>query len=122
VAPTTARRTLYEDWEARREHLGRGPREGEGSHAVEMRVLDYLLRRYRDLPEAVRPARFPLDTEVYVNHRAMVVLRHLGSRWIPTITSQQEAEARVRAIVSRMAGGACGASLEDQVLKWLSGA
>lgn len=101
---TAGCRTLCEDWEARREHLGRGPRQAGDFHAVEIRVLDFLLRRYRDLPEAARPARFPLDTGVYVNHRAMVVLRHLGGGWIPTITSQREAEARVRSIVSRMLG------------------
>jgi hypothetical protein len=78
MAAMPDRRTLYDDWKARREQLARLPYCAGDHRAVESRVLEYLLRRYRDTPEGARPARFPLTTEIYVNHRAIVVLHHLG--------------------------------------------
>ena len=59
VTDPTAR-TLYDDWKARRERLAQASGGAAGHQAVEMRLLDYLLRRYQDSPEAARPARFPL--------------------------------------------------------------
>ena len=95
-------RTLYDDWQARRQRLERMPGEEADYRAVEIRLLDYLLRRYRASPEAARPARFPLPTGLFVNHRAIVVHHHLGRGAIPNITNEQEAEIHVRAIVARM--------------------
>ena len=105
MAGTTADlnvRTLYDDWQSRRQRLVEAVGGDADYRVVELRLLDYLLRRYRGSPEATRPARFPLPTGLFVNHRAIVVHHHLGRGVIPTITNQQEAQARVRAIVARM--------------------
>jgi len=105
MADTTADlnvRTLYDDWQSRRRRLAESAVGEADYRAVELRLLDYLLRRYRGSPEAARPARFPLPTGVFVNHRAIVVHHHLGRGVIPTITNQQEAQTRVQAIVARM--------------------
>ena len=59
-------RTLYDDWQARRARLAEMAGEAADVHAVELRLLDYLLRRYQGMPEAARPARFPLATGVFV--------------------------------------------------------
>jgi len=94
--------SLYDDWKARREQIAwlkHGVRE---RRAVEGQVLDWLLRYYRDSPEAARPARFPLKTEAYVNHRAIVVHHHLGGPGKPNITNRTESEARVRSVLERM--------------------
>jgi hypothetical protein len=95
-------RTLYDDWQARRERLAAAAGKEGDYRAVEMRLLDFLLRRYHASPEAARPARFPLPTSLFVNHRAIVVHHHLGRGVIPTISNQQEAYAHVRSIVERM--------------------
>jgi hypothetical protein len=95
-------RTLYDDWKARRERLAHVSSGAAGYRAIEMRLLDYLLRRYEASPEAARPARFPLLTSVFVNHRAIIVHHHIGRGVIPTIANEQEARAHVRALVDRM--------------------
>ena len=95
-------RTLYDDWQSRRRRLAETASGDADYRAVELRLLDYLLRRYRGSPEAARPARFLLPTSVFVNHRAIMVHHHLGRGVIATITNQQEAQARVQAIVRRM--------------------
>ena len=95
-------RTLYDDWQARRARLAGTAGEAADFHAVELRLLDYLLRRYQGSPEAARPARFPLATGVFVNHRAITVHHHLGHGLIPTITNAREAVAHVHSVVDRM--------------------
>jgi len=102
VEPTASRITLYDDWRARREHLATLPYWAGDYHAIEMRLLDFLLQRYRDSPEAARPARFSLKKDVYVDHRAIVVVHHLGGGHIPTVRNASEAQAHVRSIVQRM--------------------
>ena len=114
-------RTLYDDWQTRRRRLAETAGGEADRRAVELRLLDYLLRRYQGSPEAARPARFPLPTGVFVNHRAIVVHHHLGRGVIATVTNQQEAQARVQAIVQRMqtlpATGAT-ADREQAVASW----
>jgi hypothetical protein len=95
-------RTLYDDWQARRERLSSSPGGRAEYRAVAIRLLDYLLRRYRDSPEAGRPAIFPLSKGTFINHRAIVVHHHLGRGTIPTISNRQEAYAHVRAILARL--------------------
>ena len=61
---TPSTRTLYDDWLARRAQLAAAGGGAADWRAVELRLLDFLLRRYRDSPEAARPARFPLPSGV----------------------------------------------------------
>ena len=46
--------------------------------------------------------RFPLTANLYVNHRAIVVLHHLGGGRAPAVTTASEAQARVQSVVRRM--------------------
>ncbi len=95
-------RTLYDDWKARREQLAQLPYSAGDHHAVEAHVLDYLLQRYQNTPEGARPARFPLTPDIYVNHRAIVVLHHFGGGRVPAVSTASEAQARVQSIVRRI--------------------
>ena len=99
------KRTLLEDWQARRERLAENPVPAGQLGELHIRILDYLIGRYADSPEAVRPARFSLRSGVYVNDRAIVVHHHLWQGRVSGVKSRQEAESRVSAIVKRMAPG-----------------
>jgi len=107
------RRTLFEDWVARREQLAKLPYGSRDHYTVEAHVLDYLLRRYRDTPEGAQPARFPHTTGTYINHRAIAVLHHLESGGVSTVTTASEALARVQSIVRRMSSQESGNEAPD---------
>jgi hypothetical protein len=102
MVPDPEARTLYDDWKARRERLAHASGGAAGYMAVEMRLLDYLLRRYQASPEVARPARFPLPPTLFVNHRAIIVHHHLREGLNPTITREREALAHVQPIVQRI--------------------
>jgi hypothetical protein len=115
-------RTLYDDWQARRARLSGAEDAMSDYHAVEIRLLDYLLRRYKDSPEAARPALFPLLKSAYINHRAIVVHHHLGRGSIPTISNRREAYAHVRSMIEHMwtpAAGEEGLAADDTVPKFV---
>lgn len=98
----TAERTLLEDWQVRRERLAGQPAKVEQFAELQVRILDYLVRRYRDAPQAARPARFSPKADLYVNQRAIVVHDHVWQGKVGGIKSRREAEARVSAILRRM--------------------
>jgi hypothetical protein len=93
--------TLYADWLARRERLGDYHGQREPIIATQLRVLDYLIERYRDDAEALRPAPPPLDA-LYVNQRAIVVNHHRSFGLVAGVKTKDEAASRVSAIVARM--------------------
>jgi hypothetical protein len=97
VNPTA--RTLYDDWKARREQLACAEGGTAEYRAVEIRLLDYLMHRYKDSPEAARPALFPLSSSLFVDHRAIVVCHHLGRGSIPTISNRQQAYAHIQSML-----------------------
>ena len=104
-AAATQTPTLYEDWLVRRDRLAGLPmREGD-RHRSELRLLEFLLEHYRSSPIAARPARFSARTEVYVDRRAIVVHNHLGKGYLSDVHTRQQAEQRVRGVLSRMAAG-----------------
>jgi hypothetical protein len=93
--------TLYEDWLARRNRLA-GLRDPGGTYAmIELRLLDYLLRRFRDAPEAKRPAMFPLASTLVINQRAAVIHSHLAKGH--HVADARQARDRVTSILQRMA-------------------
>ncbi len=94
--------TLFDDWKARREHLAHASSGVAGHEAAELRILDYLLQRYQASPEVARPARFPLPSTAFVNHRAIIVHHHLRQGLIPAMTNEREALAHVQPIVHRI--------------------
>jgi len=105
MEPVTVRCTLDEDWSARRADLPRDGSTAGDLQAIQIQILDYLLNRYRDSPEAARLVNSPPSRELYVNDRAAIVLRYLGRDWCPSIASQREAAERVHTIVARGAFG-----------------
>ncbi|MCA9268692.1 MAG: hypothetical protein KDA41_09490, partial [Planctomycetales bacterium] len=46
--------TLYDDWQARRDLLLQTPDRIDALRQIQLRVLEFLLRRYRDAPQAKR--------------------------------------------------------------------
>ncbi|HEV3005015.1 MAG TPA: hypothetical protein VGX78_11170 [Pirellulales bacterium] len=102
--------TLYEDWSARRHRLANLGAEAGPHAAIELRLLDYLLRRFRGSPEADRPAVFRLTAELIVNERAAavhlrarVIQQHLAQgNWVQ-IANARQAQERVASVLRRMA-------------------
>jgi len=95
-------RTLLEDWQARRERLASGPTPPGQLGELHTQILDYLIGRYADSPEAARPARFSPKSDVYVNDRAIVVHDHLWQGKVSGVKSREEAEARMSAALKQM--------------------
>src|ERR1043165_3086114 len=94
-------RTLYEDWKLRRARLARA--EAQEYYAEQARVLDYLLQRYDGDPVALLPARFPLQTELYLNSRGIIVHHHLGRGAYNGTRTPAEAHQRARKILRHIA-------------------
>ena len=99
-------RTLLEEWQWRRDRLHRSPSIAARFGAEQIKVLDFLIGRYHDLPEAQTPVRVTPMMEFHVDQRAIVVHHHLWQGKIGGIKNPQEAESRVSAIVKRMASHA----------------
>jgi hypothetical protein len=93
---------LYDDWQARRMQLTGIEREMPEYHATEIRLLDYLLQRYKGSPEAARPAMFPLPASALIDRRAIVVHHHLRGGATTGIRNRQEADAHVRSALEQM--------------------
>jgi hypothetical protein len=92
--------SLYADWQARRKRCQATPTDQRAD--IELRVLDFLLRAYRDSPLAAQPPRFPLSDALRLNTRLVVVMHHLGSE-IAAVKSEADAQERVVSIVRRLA-------------------
>ncbi len=100
---TTATISLYDDWEARRAHLLLPTAQANVPAALaHVKVLEFLLSRYRDAEIARHAAMFPLPTDVVLNQRAIIVNHHLGSRRVAGVKSAEEAESRISSILQRM--------------------
>jgi hypothetical protein len=99
----SAEPALREDWHARRERLARKATPPPQLGELHLQILDYLIGRYGDSPEAARPAWFSPKSDLYVNDRAIVVHHHLWQGKVSGVKNRQEAEARVSAILKRMA-------------------
>ena len=94
--------TLLEDWQARRHRLLNLPEPGGQLVALHVQVLEYLITRYEDAPEAARPARYPLEPSLYVNDRAILVHHHVWEGKVGGVKTQREAQDRVSSLVSRI--------------------
>ncbi|HVX13562.1 MAG TPA: hypothetical protein VHC22_20420 [Pirellulales bacterium] len=94
--------TLAEDWLARRQRLAGSVTIPEAYRQAQLQVLEYLIRRYGDSPEAARPARFGSSAPFYSNDRVIVVHHHLGRGTIAGVKSQAEANQRVGDILRHL--------------------
>lgn len=95
-------RTLVEDWLVRRQRIAASVTMPEQHRQMQLQLLDYLIRRYGDSPEAARPARFASSFEFYSNDRTIVVHHHLGRGKIAGVRNQAEAKRRVGDILSHL--------------------
>lgn len=95
--------SLYEDWQIRRDAL-RSPARPISleDRNLQIRILDYLLKRYADHPAVRQPARLPLVTELFLNHRAILVQRFLSCAPKKIVSDSAGAQKRVTTILQRM--------------------
>src|SRR5262245_37786963 len=102
MTTATDQRSLYDDWQLRRQRL-LADRDGiEQYRRMQLRLLDYLLERYHDAPEAQQAARFPMPGDVRFNQRAIVVHHHLWPAETSRTKTIFDVNRRVSLIVSRM--------------------
>jgi hypothetical protein len=102
--------TLLDEWQWRRDCLSRGVSSTTFFCAEQIRVLDFLIRRYRNSPEAQKPAPARLEAELCVDDRAIVVLNHLWKGKVGGVKTRQQAKDRISAILERMG---CHASIPE---------
>jgi len=109
----TSAPTLYEDWRNRREKLdvGAAPTR-EWERALQIRILDYLLKRYAADPAAQTPARFPVSTELFLNRRAILVHRHLSLAPKTEVRNSVDATSKVSRLLQRIQAQAPQESLQ----------
>ncbi|MDZ4780076.1 MAG: hypothetical protein SGJ19_07485 [Planctomycetia bacterium] len=101
----TATISLYEDWAARRDRLLLPTVQASFPSALpHVKVLEFLLSRYRDADVAHQAAMFPLPSEIVFNQRAIIINHHLGSRRVAGVKTADEAATRMSSILSRMHG------------------
>lgn len=104
MMPATHVISLYDDWSARRERLLRPLAQAKlPAAAAHVKVLEYLLSRYRDAEVARAAAMFPLPSGIELNERAIIINHHLGSRYVAGVKTADEARSRVASILQRMA-------------------
>jgi hypothetical protein len=103
VPSSTAPRTLYADWLLRRERIKGDTAAGVPYRDDQIRVLEYLLQRYRDSDFAQQRAAFPVNAEAHFDHRAMVVHHHVGLGQFGGIKTEGEARTRSARILGRIA-------------------
>ena len=98
---TTTAKTRFEDWQDRRQYLeslgGTDPR-----NVLHIKVLDYLMSRYRDSAAAHLHARFALRRDLHWNDRRITVHHHLGRGKVAGVQNREDAEQRIADLVQRM--------------------
>ena len=104
-------RTLYEDWQMRRERLR--PCASSAHFTEQTRVFDYLLARYADDPVARQEARFPLHSELAIDTRAILVHHHMALREFGGTRTVAEAHTRARNILAHISKVDPQASIQD---------
>ena len=101
MSASTTAKTRFEDWQDRRRYLeslgGTSPRK-----ILQVKVLDYLISRYRNSEAAYLPARFALRRDFHWNDRRITVHHHLGRGKVAGVQSRGEAEQRIADLVQRM--------------------
>lgn len=112
--PATPLVSLYDDWCARRERLASPMAQANlPSVAAHVKVLEYLLSRYRHAEFVHCPAVFPLPRGLALNGRAIILNHHLGSGRVAGVKSAQEAQSRMASILQRMAAPAAPSPADD---------
>ncbi|HQU45016.1 MAG TPA: hypothetical protein PK867_19525 [Pirellulales bacterium] len=102
LASAAEARTVLDDWLVRRQRLAASESIREPHRRMQLQVLEYLIRRYADSPDAARPARCPSTAAFYSNDRLIVVHHHLGRGRIAGVRNQAEANRRVGDILGHL--------------------
>ncbi len=102
LASAADARTVIDDWLLRRQRLAASESMPEQHRHIQLQVLDYLIRRYADSPEAARPARSASTADFYSNDRLILVHHYLGRGRIAGVKNQAEANRRVGDILSHL--------------------
>jgi hypothetical protein len=108
-------RTLYDDWLERRYALAAAD-DHSPYHRTHLRVLDYLLHRYKEDAASLEPLPPPLKA-VYVNHRAIIINHHLREGTISGVKSRSESHDRMSRIVARLQVDSLGRPQEESDAK-----
>ena len=102
LASASEARTVLDDWLVRRQRLTTSETIPEPIRRSQLQVLEYLIRRYADSPQAARPARAPTAATFYSNDRRIILHHHLGRGKIAGVKNQAEANRRVGDILSHL--------------------
>ena len=94
--------TLYEDWQFRRSRLLQTPGGDDAYRQIQVRILNFLLHRYRNAPEARRTVPTPLTAELWIDDRAIIVHHHLARGGTPTRSSPEQAHRFIKSVLERM--------------------
>ena len=99
-------RTLLDEWQCRLDLLNCSQDNDSPFAKERARVLNFLIQRYRESPEAQKPASARPKLDFQVNQRAIVVLHHIWEGKVGGIKSPREAQTRVSAILKRISSPA----------------
>jgi hypothetical protein len=99
---TSDQRSLYDDWQLRRERLLHDLHLDDQYRQMQIQLLNFLINRYCDAPEARSPARFPLPAEFTFNERAVLVHHYLWPGQVGSTKSIFDVRRKVSGIVERM--------------------
>jgi len=94
-------KTRLADWTDRREELLLQPKPST-FQSMQIKVLGYLIERYRDSPVAQVPARFAPTKPFYLNRRMIVVHEHLRLGHGKPTHNRESAERQIISSVHRM--------------------
>ncbi len=94
-------KTRLTDWTDRREELMLLPKPST-FHVMQIKVLGYLIERYRDSPVSQVPAKNIAARPFYLNRRMIVVHEHLRPGHGKSTQSRESAEQRIKSAVERM--------------------
>jgi len=101
--PVCAVRTLLDDWRLRLERLtSQSVPTWQEYRDVQVRVLNYLIKRYANAPEGAQAARYPLSSEMVMDRRAILVHEHFAVGRVSAIKCEAEARERASGFLRRV--------------------
>ena len=94
-------KTRYQDWQDRRQFL-RSLSPADPYIVHQIKLLDYLIRRYGDTAVAHQPVRFDFRRDFQWNDRRITVHHHLGRGKVAGVQNREDAERRIADLLQRM--------------------
>lgn len=101
INATKTRKTRFQDWHDRREYLQSLAL--DAPHVLlQIKLLDFLISRYRDSAAAHQPVRVGFQRELHWNDRLITVHHHLGRGKVAGAENREDAERRIANLLQRM--------------------